>query len=149
MLDYKVSGILDMLDNPEFWKVILINPVLDNHTEFQHKFVKGAKNLKYIYMQDRDTEFGYIRNANKFYLDLANFIEYTGGKSTITHWTHAINPAENDAYKFEVFEKTRELVREEYHNILTYRHKLDYLLIDKIEKFCYNKQDTIKENYND
>lgn len=145
MLDYKISTILDMLDNEDFWKILCINPVLDNHTEFQYKFVEGLNNVKYIYLEDRDSEFGFIKNANQFYLDLSDYIKYTGGKNCIEHWTHVINPAENDTFKFQVFEKVRELIKDRYHTMLKTQLRLDYLLLDQLTEFCYNKQNSTNE----
>lgn len=150
MHDRQVKSCINLLDDKDFWRVILINPVFDDHTEHQHAFVDGIDNLQYIYIQARDKEFGYIKNANKFYVDLANYISYTGGTGNrFSHWRKPINPSDSQSNKFEIFEKTRELVMKEYKSILEEHYKLDYLLLDQLTEFCYNEQNEIKEKYNE
>ncbi|MBL4641215.1 MAG: DUF2723 domain-containing protein, partial [Verrucomicrobiales bacterium] len=44
-----VQNIHELLNLDSFWDTLLKNPVYDDHTEYQHRFVSVATNVKYIY----------------------------------------------------------------------------------------------------
>jgi hypothetical protein len=73
------------------------NPVFDDHTEYQHRFIGAAQNVKYINIQKtQDLQY---TDPNRFYRDLTAFIRSAGGTSEFQYWKEPTNPAENDPAK--------------------------------------------------
>jgi hypothetical protein len=123
-----VQNMLELLDLDSFWSTILKNPVYDDHTEYQHRFVCSATNVEYIYMSD---------NANKFYRDLSGWIRMTGGESDFQHWKERINPKTNDANKLSINNKIREIFEQypQRRKAIAELHKEDYQLLDILKKY--------------
>lgn len=118
-------NILDLVDNNEFIKTIMLNPVYDDHTEYQHRFIGNAQNLQYIYMQKS--------RPNEFYRLLASWIRNTGGYADFDHWKDPINPASNNANKLAINNKLS--IQFNKDKTLKGLHKKDYGLFEKYDKF--------------
>jgi hypothetical protein len=129
-------NILSLLDNSVFWQTLRFNPIYDDHTEYQHRFIGGAQNVKYIHMQSRSTH-NAISNPNRFYRDLAEFVRSTGGTSEFQDWTEPTKPAEDDPKKIAIYNKLRAIIKEhkDYYNILKDAHSKDYELFNILQKF--------------
>jgi hypothetical protein len=136
MIDSNVEDVLDLLDNPAFWQTLRFNPVFDDHTEYQHRFIGAAQNVKYINIQNRTQDLQYT-DPNRFYRDLTAFIRSAGGTSEFQYWKEPTNPAENDPGKFAIFNKLHAIIKErkEYYNILKNAHSKDYELYNTLTKF--------------
>jgi hypothetical protein len=136
MIDSNVEDVLNLLDNPAFWQTLRFNPVFDDHTEYQHRFIGAAQNVKYINIQNRTQDLQYT-DPNRFYRDLTAFIRSAGGTSEFQYWKEPTNPAENDPGKFAIFNKLHAIIKErkEYYNILKNAHSKDYELYNTLTKF--------------
>jgi len=136
MADHHTSNVLDLLDNDAFWQTLRFNPVFDDHTEYQHRFIGAAQNVKYINMQSRNTE-NIISDPNRFYRDLTEFVRNAGGTSEFQYWKEPTNPAENDPGKFAIFKKLHAIIKErkDYYSILKNAHSKDYELYNTLTKF--------------
>jgi len=130
------KDMLELLHNNAFWHTIRINPVFDDHTEYQHRFIGAAQNVKYIYMQSRNTG-NAIADPNRFYRDLTEYVRWTSGTSEFQYWKEPTNPAENHAKKIEIYNKLRAIIKEnkDYYNILKNVHSKDYELFNTLQKF--------------
>jgi hypothetical protein len=117
--------ILDLLDNDMFIKTIYMNPVYDDHTEYQHRFIGNAKNLEYIYMQKT--------RPNEFYRLFAAWIRNTSGTADFDNWQDPINPASNNANKLAINNKLS--VQFNKDKVLKDLHKRDYELFEKYDRF--------------
>jgi len=117
--------ILDLLDNNSFRNIIMLNPVYDDHTEYQHRFIGNAQNLEYIYMQKS--------RPNEFYRLLAAWIRKTGGVADFDNWRDLVNPASNNANKLAINNKLS--VQFNKDSALKDLHKTDYELFEKYERF--------------
>lgn len=117
--------ILDLLDNNSFRNIIMLNPVYDDHTEYQHRFIGNAQNLEYIYMQKS--------RPNEFYRLLAAWIRKTGGVADFDNWIDLVNPASNNANKLAINNKLS--VQFNKDKALKDLHKTDYELFEKYERF--------------
>ena len=137
--------ILELLDNHAFWHTIRLNPVFDDHTEYQHRFIDAAQNVKYIYMQSRN-QGNVIADPNRFYRDLTEYVRWTGGTSDFQHWgldpnrqhwEQLVNPAENSTDKIAIYNKLRAIIKEnkDYYNILKNAHSQDFDLYNTLTKF--------------
>jgi len=136
LTDSSHKDMLELLHNHAFWHTIRINPVFDDHTEYQHRFIGAAQNVKYIQLQGRN-QHNVISNPNRFYRDLTAFIRSAGGTSEFQHWEELINPAENDLEKITIYNKLRAIIKEnkDYYNILKNVHSKDYELFNTLQKF--------------
>lgn len=122
--------ILDLLDNRAFWRSIFYkNPVFDDHTEHQHRFVRNAVNVEYIYLNSS-------ANAQKFYATLAAWIRKAGYSADFDRWKDPVNPKTNDQVKLDINNKLRILLKDEniFHNLKTI-HSKDYALLETLPKF--------------
>ena len=117
--------ILDLIDNKKFLSTVMLNPVYDDHTEYQHRFIGNAQNLEYIYMQKN--------RPNKFYRLFAAWIRSTGGVADFDNWQDPINPASNNANKLAINNKLS--VQFNKDKALKDLHKTDYELFEKYERF--------------
>jgi len=117
--------ILDLLDNDMFMTTIRMNPVYDDHTEYQHRFIGNAQNLEYIYMQKT--------RPNEFYRLLATWIRKTGGVADFNNWQDPVNPASNNANKLAINNKLS--VQFNKDKVLKDLHKRDYELFEKYDRF--------------
>lgn len=117
--------ILGLLDNDTFKSTIMLNPVYDDHTEYQHRFIGNAQNLVYIYMVKS--------RPNDFYRLLSAWIRKTGGVADFDNWRDPVNPAKNNANKLAIYNK----LREQFYKDKTLKdlHKKDYELLNKYDKF--------------
>src|SRR6056300_291286 len=113
-------NILDLLDNNKFITTIVMNPVYDDHTEYQHRFIGNAQNLEYIYMQKT--------RPNEFYRLLAAWIRNTGGVANFDNWQDPVNPASNNANKLAINNKLS--VQFNRDTMLKDLHKKDYELFE-------------------
>jgi hypothetical protein len=118
-------NILDLLDNSTFINTIMLNPVYDDHTEYQHRFIDNAQNLEYIYMQKT--------RPNEFYRLLAAWIRKTGGVADFDNWQDPVNPASNNANKLAINNKLS--VQFNKDKVLKDLHKTDYELFEKYDRF--------------
>ena len=118
-------NILDLLDNPRFINTIMLNPVYDDHTEYQHRFTGNAQNLEYIYMQKT--------RPNEFYRLLAVWIRQTGGVADFDNWQDPVNLASNNANKLAINNKLS--VQFNKDKVLKELHKRDYELFEKYDRF--------------
>ena len=118
-------NIWDLLDDPKFINTIMLNPVYDDHTEYQHRFIGNAQNLEYIYMQKT--------RPNEFYRLLAAWIRKTGGVANFDNWRDPVNPASNNANKLAINNKLS--VQFNKDSVLKNLHKTDYELFEKYERF--------------
>ena len=136
MADHHTPNVLELLDNPAFWQTLRFNPVFDDHTEYQHRFIGAAQNVKYINLQTRTQDLQYT-DTNKFYRDLTTFVRNAGGTSEFQYWKEPTNPAENDPGKFAIFKKLHAIIKErkDYYNILKNAHSKDYELYNTLTKF--------------
>ena len=136
MADHHTPHVLDLLDNHAFWQTLRFNPVFDDHTEYQHRFIGAAQNVKYINMQSRNTE-NIISDPNRFYRDLTEFVRNADGTSEFQYWKEPTNPAENDPEKFAIFKKLHAIIKEhkDYYIILKNAHSKDYELFNTLQKF--------------
>ena len=116
--------ILDLLDDPRFINTIMLNPVYDDHTEYQHRFIGNAQNLEYIYMQKS--------RPNEFYRLLAAWIRKTGGTANFDNWQDPVNPASNNANKLAINNKLSVQLNKDSALKL---HKTDYELFEKYDRF--------------
>ena len=119
--------ILDLLDNETFWDTIAVNPVFDGHTEFQHRFYRGAANTQYIYMQTNHP-------AQEFYTKLAVWMRKYDCVAEFDRWRDPANSYENDPIKQAINLKLKDLVRSKYKEMLTELHNNDYKLLDQLPK---------------
>ena len=123
------------LDDNKVWELILSNPVFDDHTQFQHKFMEGfnTDNLCYIYMQDQPKNFySALENwCNIYYMPIT-----PGRQSRFMHWTTKNNPAENEPVRGRVNKKIREKLQEDKTKRAKIRelHKQDYQFMDSIRR---------------
>jgi hypothetical protein len=136
MTDSPHKDLLELLDNNAFWHTVRINPVFDDHTEYQHRFIGAAQNVKYINMQSRNTH-NEISDPNRFYRDLTAFVRSTGGTSDFQYWEEPTNPAENDPKKIAIYNKLRAIIKEKDHRncILREAFTKDYELYNTLQKF--------------
>jgi len=136
MMDHYTSNVLELLDNPAFWQTLRFNPVFDDHTEYQHRFVGAAQNVKYINMQTRTQDLQYD-DPNRFYRDLTAFVRSTGGTSEFQYWKEPVNPAENNTKKIVIYNKLHAIIKEHkgYYSILKNAHSKDYELYNTLTKF--------------
>ena len=118
-------NILDLLDNSKFINTIMLNPVYDDHTEYQHRFIGNAQNLEYIYMQKT--------RPNEFYRLTAVWIRKTGGVADFDNWQDPVNPANNNANKLAINNKLS--VQFNKDTMLKDLHKTDYELFEKYDRF--------------
>ena len=118
-------NILDLLDNSKFINTIMLNPVYDDHTEYQHRFIGNAQNLEYIYMQKT--------RPNEFYRLTAAWIRKTGGVADFDNWQDPVNPASNNANKLAINNKLS--VQFNKDKVLKDLHKTDYELFEKYDPF--------------
>ncbi len=118
-------NILDLLGDPRFVNTIILNPVYDDHTEYQHRFIGNAQNLEYIYMQKS--------RPNELYRLLAAWIRKTGGVADFDNWRDLVNPASNNANKLAINNKLS--VQFNKDSALKDLHKTDYELFEKYERF--------------
>jgi hypothetical protein len=118
-------NILDLLDNSKFINTIMLNPVYDDHTEYQHRFIGNAQNLEYIYMQKT--------RPNEFYRLTAAWIRKTGGVADFDNWQDPVNPASNNANKLAINNKLS--VQFNKDKVLKDLHKTDYELFEKYDRF--------------
>ena len=118
-------NILDLLDNSKFINTIMLNPVYDDHTEYQHRFIGNAQNLEYIYMQKS--------RPNEFYRLLAAWIRNTGGTADFDNWQDPVNPASNNDNKLAINNKLS--VQFNKDTVLKGLHKTDYELFEKYDRF--------------
>ena len=125
MSDTGSLKILDLLDNDMFIKTIRMNPVYDDHTEYQHRFIGNAQNLEYIYMQKT--------RPNEFFRLFATWIRHTGGVANFDKWDEPINPASNNANKLAINNKLS--VQFNKDKVLKELHKRDYELFEKYDRF--------------
>ena len=116
---------IDLLDDNDFIQTIFLNPVFDDHTEYQHRFIGNATNLKYIYMQND--------NPQKFYRLLASWIKSTNGIADFDNYTEPVNPASNNKDKLAIHNKLDEMFSK---NVSLLRlHKRDYNILDQHTKY--------------
>ena len=136
MIESNTEDVLNLLDNPAFWQTLRFNPVFDDHTEYQHRFIGAAQNVKYINMQTRTQELQYT-DPNRFYRDLTAFVRSAGGTSEFQYWKEPVNPAENDPEKIAIFKKLHAIIKEHkgYYHILKNAHSKDYELYNTLTKF--------------
>ena len=119
------DNILDLLDSNTFYDTVQKNPVYDDHTEYQHRFIGKAQNLQYIYMQKN--------GINKFYKLLGAWIKRTGGFAEFDHFQDLTNPSSNDPNKVAIVKKLSEYCKQD--NNISNLHKKDYELLEHYEKF--------------
>ena len=127
-----VQNIHELLNLDSFWDTLLKNPVYDDHTEYQHRFVGVATNVKYIYMNsDSGTD------PNRFYRDLTEWIRMTGGESNFQHWKERINPSTNNTNKLSINNKIREILKQhpQRKKDITELHQKDYQLLDRLTRY--------------
>lgn len=131
MADRFTNDILDLLDNKAFWQTLYLNPIYDDHTEYQHRFIGPAQNVQYIYMRNR------ITDTNRFYRDLTEYVRNAGGTSEFQHWKEPVNPAENNPLKIAIYNKLHAIIKEhkDYYSILKEVHRRDYELLNTLPKF--------------
>ena len=118
-------NIIDFLDNKSFYKIILSNPVFDDHTEFQHRFIGNGKNVSYIAM---DKE-----NPNHFYRCLSTWVMHTGGIANFDNWSQLINPANIHQRKLKINQEL--LTKFSNDNMIKGLLKKDYELFEKYDRF--------------
>lgn len=124
MSDRPHPELLSLLDNKAFWHIVELNPVFDDHTEYQHRFIGDAQNLEYIYMQ--------TTAPNEFYKSISAWIRTTGGKADFDNWKNPVNPASNDDNKLAINNKIS-VQFSKY--MLTNLHKKDYELFERYDRF--------------
>ena len=119
------DDILDLLDSDVFYDTVQKNPVYDDHTEYQHRFIGKAQNLQYIYMQKN--------GINKFYKLLGAWIKRTGGFAEFDNYQNPTNPASNNPNKVAIVKKLSAYCKQD--NNISNLHKKDYELLEQYEKF--------------
>ena len=119
------DNILDLLDSNTFYDTVQKNPVYDDHTEYQHRFIGKAQNLQYIYMQKN--------GINKFYKLLGAWIKRTGGFAEFDNYQNPTNPASNNPNKVAIVKKLSAYCKQD--NNISNLHKKDYELLEQYEKF--------------
>ena len=119
------DNILDLLDSNTFYDTVQKNPVYDDHTEYQHRFIGKAQNLQYIYMQKN--------GINKFYKLLGAWIKRTGGFAEFDNYQNPTNPASNNPNKVAIVKKLSAYCKQD--NNISNLHKKDYELLERYEKF--------------
>ena len=119
------DNILDLLDSDVFFDTVQKNPVYDDHTEYQHRFIGKAQNLQYIYMQKN--------GINKFYKLLGAWIKRTGGFAEFDNYQNPTNPASNNPNKVAIVKKLSAYCKQD--NNISNLHKKDYELLEQYEKF--------------
>ena len=120
--------ILEVLDNKIFWRTILLNPVFDDHTEYQHRFVGNAQNLVYVYMDKS--------NPNDFYKSFSVWIRTTGGVAHFDTWIDPVNPANSNKRKFKINEALIELfINGSNTDSIKKVHEIDYEMFKKYDRF--------------
>jgi len=127
-----VQNIHELLNLDSFWDTLLKNPVYDDHTEYQHRFVSIATNVKYIYLNSDN-----VTDPNRFYRDLTGWIRMTGGKSNFQHWKERTNPSTNNANKLSINNKIRDILKQHPHRKknITELHQQDYQLLDRLTRY--------------
>tara|TARA_Y100001937_G_C7026798_1_gene288158 strand:+ start:147 stop:857 length:711 start_codon:yes stop_codon:yes gene_type:complete len=134
-----LNDLFNLLSNDAWWKIVYQNPVMCHHTEVQHRFIWNAKNVKYIKMQDKNPiDQGHVvTNPNKFFVELSNYISYTGGTSDFQNWKELINPAHSDKNKLLVYNKILECIKNNKNILDELKNALyeDYNLFYNLEKF--------------
>ena len=119
------DNILDLLDSDVFFDTVQKNPVYDDHTEYQHRFIGKAQNLQYIYMQKN--------GINKFYKLLGAWIKRTGGFAEFDNYQNPTNPASNNPNKVAIVKKLSAYCKQD--NNISNLHKKDYELLEQYEQF--------------
>jgi len=114
-----------LLHDKDFWNTLVMNPVYDDHTEYQHRFIGNAVNLQYIYLDKA--------SPNDFYRHLTSFVRSTGGNADFDTWTSLTNPAENDPHKHAIYQELTKLLSND--DIIEKAHKTDYELLGKYDRF--------------
>ena len=125
------DNILDLLDSNTFYDTVQKNPVYDDHTEYQHRFIGNAQNLQYIYMQKPATFDDY--KINKFYKLLGAWIRRTGGVVNFDNYQNPTNPASNNPNKIAIIKELSAYCNK--NNIIKDIHKKDYELFERYERF--------------
>ncbi len=134
--------VLEILDKPGFWNVILKNPHFDDHTEAMWKFLKhctrddpAKSNLEYIYLISE-------KSADWFYKDLAGYLNNIGYPSDyFRHWKDPINPYNNQDGKKAIYLKLKYMYkhrkdfRENINSVLHY----DYHLLNQYKRYKSDK----------
>ena len=126
LLDRGRGKMLDLMQHAAFWDTIALNPVFDDHTEYQHRFVGNAQNLQYIYMQKS--------RPNEFYRSLSVWVRSTGGVSDYDNWHEPVNASKSNKYKLEILSTISVEFKKK---ILTDLHKKDYELFGRYDKFTH------------
>lgn len=117
-----------LLDSSSTKRIILANPVFDDHTEFQHRLIGNAKNLEYIQMNKE--------NPNYFFKCLGVWIKNTGGISNFDTWSDLINPASIHPRKLKINQYLLTYAKlPSVGDILKGLLKEDYELFEKYDKF--------------
>jgi len=121
--------ILSLLDNKLFWQTVYKNPVFDDHTEFQHRFVRNAVNVEYIYLNSNSS-------AEKFYTDFAAWIRKSGYTADFDKWKEPVNPSTNNKTKLDINSRLRLLLKDKnwYANLKNI-HTKDFKLLEDLPKF--------------
>lgn len=137
ILNIDLDRLDTLLDMDSFWKIVYVNPVMCFHTEMQHRYISKAKNVKYIKMQDKQTDNKTVTDPNRFYRELSDYIRYTGGISNFQHWLDLTNPVNNDNKKLRVYNKILNTIEKDpsIEKELTDSHEQDYDLFNKLERF--------------
>ena len=124
--------IIQMLDTTTFWQTVYKNPVYDDHTEYQHRFVRNAVNIEYIYLDSNSAEV----SAEKFYTDFATWIRKSGYSADFDNWKDPTNPKSNNKTKLDINDKLRlKLKDKNIYEILKDRHSKDFRLLTELTKF--------------
>ena len=128
---HSTPSILNLLDQPTFWKTIYANPVFDDHTEHQHRFVRNAVNIKYIYMTAGTA------NADRFHKNLATWIRAAGYSANFDNWTEPTNPKTNHDIKLQINTKLHTMFKDHpdlMENLINV-HRKDYGLFETLKKY--------------
>lgn len=128
-----------MLASDDCLKIIAMNPVFDDHTEHQARFIGPvATNVQYIKMQDRTIgSDGQISDPNKFFRELAEYVTSTGGVSNFHRWDKPIHAAEDNKTKLILYRKIRQTVIDNpaFKQSLMRTYAADYELLTKLKRF--------------
>ena len=124
MSDRQIDAV-KLLHDKDFFKTMIMNPVYDDHTEFQHRFVGNAKNFYYIWLDKKD--------PTQFYKSIGYWIRHTGGKANFDTWKDLVNPAHNNPDKLAIYNELQRLFSND--DIMEIVHKKDYELLDKYDRF--------------
>jgi hypothetical protein len=122
------DNILDLLDSNTFYDTVQKNPVYDDHTEYQHRFIGKAQNLQYIYISRKMK-----RTPSEFYKLLGAWIKRTGGFAEFDNYQNPTNPASNNPNKVAIVKKLSAYCKQD--NNISNLHKKDYELLEHYEKF--------------